>query len=117
MDAAKARIESLNPLVAVETITSLSALEPEEFDALVSSVDLVCITDSERDFLVSGRPPDCVRSEGLRGVRAQLRANDACRKAGTPLYTGGTYGLLGYIFCDLLEHEYITPYVSLLWVV
>lgn len=24
---------------------------------------------------------------------------------------GGTYGLLGYIFCDLLEHEYITSYV------
>ena len=117
MDAAKARIESLNPLVAVETITSPSALGPEEFDALVQDVDLVCITDSERDFLVSGRLPDCVRSEGLRGVRAQLRANDACRKAGKPLYTGGTYGLLGYIFCDLLEHEYITPYVSLMWVV
>jgi len=117
VDAAKARIESLNPLVAVETITSPSALGPEEFDALVQDVDLVCITDSERDFLVSGRLPDCVRSEGLRGVRAQLRANDACRKAGKPLYTGGTYGLLGYIFCDLLEHEYITPYVSLLWVV
>lgn len=54
MDAAKARIESLNPLVAVETMTSQSALEPEEFDALVQNVDLVCITDSERDFLVSG---------------------------------------------------------------
>lgn len=54
MHAAKARIESLNPLVAVETITSPSALESEEFDALVSNVDLVCITDSERDFLVSG---------------------------------------------------------------
>jgi len=89
VDAAKARIESLNPLVAIEVITSPSALEPEEFDALVQNVDLVCITDSERDFL--------------------LRANDACRKAGKPLYAGGTYGLLGYIFCDLLEHEYITP--------
>ena len=64
MDAAKARIESLNPLVVVETLTSPSALEREEFDALVQSVDLVCITDSERDFLVSSglgsrtrRPP------------------------------------------------------------
>jgi len=88
VDVAKARIESLNPLVALETMTSPSALEREEFDALVQRVDLVCITDSERDFL--------------------FRANDACRRWRKPLYAGGTYGLLGYIFCDLLEHEYIT---------
>jgi ubiquitin-like 1-activating enzyme E1 A len=54
VDAAKSRIESLNPLVAVEAMTSPTALEQEEFDALVQGVDLVCITDSERDFLVSG---------------------------------------------------------------
>lgn len=53
VDAAKARIESLNPLVTVETMTSRAALEREEFDALVQGVDLVCITDSDRDFLVS----------------------------------------------------------------
>ena len=34
-------------------MTSPSALEREEFDALVQGVDLVCITDSDRDFLVS----------------------------------------------------------------
>jgi ubiquitin-like 1-activating enzyme E1 A len=56
VDAAKARIESLNPLVAVETKTmSPSALESDVFDALVQNVDLVCITDAERDFIVSGR--------------------------------------------------------------
>jgi hypothetical protein len=33
--------------------TSPSALEPDAFDALVQSVDLVCITDAERDFIVS----------------------------------------------------------------
>jgi ubiquitin-like 1-activating enzyme E1 A len=54
VDAARARIESLNPLVAVETITSPSALEGDGFDALVQGVDLVCITDSDRDFLVRG---------------------------------------------------------------
>jgi ubiquitin-like 1-activating enzyme E1 A len=27
------------------------------------------------------------------------------------MYAGGTYGLLGYIFCDLLEHEHITSCV------
>ncbi|KAH9980227.1 hypothetical protein BGW80DRAFT_1274162 [Lactifluus volemus] len=88
VDAAKSRIESLNPLVAVETMTSPTAMEREGFDALVQGVDLVCITDSERDFLI--------------------RANEACRRAKKPMYAGGTYGLLGYIFCDLLEHEHIT---------
>lgn len=53
MDAAKSRIESLNPLVAVEALTSPSVLEQEELERLVQSVDLVCITDSGRDFLVS----------------------------------------------------------------
>ncbi|KAI0304384.1 hypothetical protein B0F90DRAFT_1815720 [Multifurca ochricompacta] len=88
VDAAKSRIESLNPLVTVETITSSSVLEPKEFEALVQIVDLVCITDSRRDFLI--------------------RANEACRRSRKPMYAGGTYGLLGYIFCDLVEHEYIT---------
>ena len=62
MDAAKSRIESLNPLVAVEAMTSPTALEREEFDALVQGVDLVCITDSERDFLVSGWVFFCSRA-------------------------------------------------------
>ncbi|OBZ68853.1 DNA damage tolerance protein RHC31 [Grifola frondosa] len=75
VDAARARIESLNPLVAVET--------------LADGVDLVCATDLDRESLI--------------------RLNDACRRAGKPFYAGGTYGLLGYIFCDLLQHDYIAP--------
>ena len=41
----------------------------------------------------------------------QIRLNDACRQLDKPFYAGGTYGLLGYIFCDLLQHDYIAPYV------
>jgi ubiquitin-like 1-activating enzyme E1 A len=89
VDAAKSRIQSLNPLVAVETLTSPSVLEQDELEKLVQGVDLVCITDSGRDFII--------------------RVNEACRRLRKPLYAGGTYGLLGYIFCDLLEHEYIAP--------
>ncbi|TFK52196.1 hypothetical protein OE88DRAFT_1718218 [Heliocybe sulcata] len=89
VDAAKARIESLNPLVAVEAISDASVLEGEKLDQLVQGVDLVCVTDSDRDFLI--------------------RVNDTCRKFGKPFYAGGTYGLYGYIFCDLGKHEYISP--------
>jgi ubiquitin-like 1-activating enzyme E1 A len=53
LEAAKSRVESLNPLVTVETITTPSALEGDAFDALVKTVDLVCVTDWDRDGLVS----------------------------------------------------------------
>jgi len=89
VDVAKSRVESLNPLVMVETLSHSSALEGRALDDLVQAVDLVCVTDWDRDGLV--------------------QVNDACRKFKKPFYAGGTYGLLGYIFCDLLEHDYIAP--------
>ncbi|KAM5538636.1 hypothetical protein V8D89_007665 [Ganoderma adspersum] len=89
VDAAKARIESLNPLVAVETLSDPSVLENDALETLLSGVDMVCVTDVDRTTLI--------------------RLNDACRKLNKPFYSGGTYGLLGYIFCDLLQHDYIAP--------
>jgi len=46
-------VESLNPLVTVETLSSSTALEQQSLDTLVQSVDLVCATDWDRDRLVS----------------------------------------------------------------
>ncbi|KAI8978844.1 hypothetical protein BD414DRAFT_421743 [Trametes punicea] len=89
VDVAKPRIESLNPLVVVETVLEPSVLEDDGFDKLLDGVDMVCITDSDRNSLI--------------------RLNDACRRFNKPFYAGGTYGLLGYIFCDLLQHDYIAP--------
>ena len=122
VDAAKARIESLNPLVAVETISDPSALEDNALQTLLAGVDMVCVTDMDRTSLVrflvllwsiSG----CVVMYADRGRECrlfQVRLNDTCRRLNTPFYAGGTYGLLGYIFCDLLQHDYIAPYVLLL---
>lgn len=39
--------------------------------------------------------------------------NEVCRRFGKPFYAGGTFGLMGYIFCDLLKHDYISPWVFL----
>jgi ubiquitin-like 1-activating enzyme E1 A len=39
-----------------------------------------------------------------------VRLNEACRSLGKKFYAGGVYGLLGYIFCDLQVHEFISPY-------
>ncbi|OCH91925.1 hypothetical protein OBBRIDRAFT_791786 [Obba rivulosa] len=89
VDAAKARIESLNPLVTVETVPDASAVAGDALDALLRGVDMVCVTDADRETMI--------------------RVNDACRRVGKPFYAGGTYGLFGYIFCDLLTHDYIAP--------
>ncbi|THH27759.1 hypothetical protein EUX98_g6428 [Antrodiella citrinella] len=89
VDAAKPRIESLNPLVKVETLSDSAALQPENIRALLQDVDMVCVTDLDR--------------QGL------LEINAIARELRKPLYAGGTYGLLGYIFCDLLTHDYIAP--------
>ncbi|KAI0795282.1 hypothetical protein BC629DRAFT_1581846 [Irpex lacteus] len=89
VDAAKARIEALNPLVKVETYHDESILQDKALDDLISGVNLVCATDWDR--------------EGL------IRINSVCRRFSKPFYSGGSYGLLGYIFCDLLKHDYISP--------
>lgn len=51
--AAKARVESLNPLVTVEAVESMSVLNEEALEASLESVNLVCVTDWHRDGLVS----------------------------------------------------------------
>lgn len=53
LDAAKSRIESLNPLVTVETVSDISALEDERFESIVKTVDLVCVTDWDERGIVS----------------------------------------------------------------
>lgn len=49
VDAARSRIESLNPLVAVETISDTTSLD---WDVLVKRSDIVCLTDGTRHDLV-----------------------------------------------------------------
>ncbi|KAG1715716.1 hypothetical protein ID866_1432 [Astraeus odoratus] len=93
VDVARARIESLNPLVAVQTMKHHTLLERESLDALVMSVDLIC-------------PARCGQ---LTPVAMEIEINEVCRRFGKPFYAGGTFGLLGYIFCDLLKHDYIAP--------
>lgn len=52
VDVAKARIESLNPLVTIQAVNHDVVQERESLDALVQGVDLVCVTDWHREGLV-----------------------------------------------------------------
>ncbi|KAG8753733.1 hypothetical protein FRC14_005770 [Serendipita sp. 396] len=42
-----------------------------------------------------------------------IRVNDASRKLGKKFYCAGSFGLSGYVFCDLLEHHHVAPPRSL----
>ncbi len=96
--------------MAVETHQD-PALEDSAFESLIKDVDMVCVTDWDREGLVSANAPHGCRRADLYTL--QIRINDVCRRLNKPFYAGGTYGLLGYIFCDLLQHDYISPCVAL----
>jgi ubiquitin-like 1-activating enzyme E1 A len=105
-------VQSLNPLVTVETIPTFEALETDDLDTIVMGVDMVCFTDWRRDSLVRSLPVLILSLYSrfpvfLSGI--QIHVNKVCRRLGKPFYAGGSYGLLGYIFCDLLDHDYIAP--------
>ncbi|KAG8755709.1 hypothetical protein FRC11_005855, partial [Ceratobasidium sp. 423] len=87
VEAAKPRIQSLNPLVDVVAVSDLGILSDDQLDKTLADVDLVCATDCQKDEM--------------------LRLNDACRRAKKAFYAGGSYGLLGFVFADLIEHEHL----------
>ena len=39
----------------------------------------------------------------------KMRINEACRLQNKSFYAGGSYGLTGFIFNDLINHEYLGP--------
>lgn len=108
VDAARPKIEALNPLVSVKTFSDPTLLSEVTLPQALQGVSLVCVTDSTRDELVR----TTVWSQAVtRQLAFQVRLNAACRKASILFYAGGTYGLLGYIFVDLLSHQHLAPYV------
>ena len=51
-ESARARIQSLNPLVTVDTLTSFDSLLGAELEKLVKSADLLCVTDLGTEWIV-----------------------------------------------------------------
>jgi len=86
-EVALPRIKSLNPLVDVEAWPHSPSSDPDHFESIVKRVDMVCVTDWDKDGL--------------------LHLNGLARQHSKPFYCGGSYGMLGYVFCDLLQHEHI----------
>ena len=83
-EAAAPRLQELNPRVNVTTDQSNILEKGQDFYA---RFDLVIACD--RDFLTT------------------TQVNAGCRIAQRPFYAAGLHGFYGYIFADLIQHEYI----------
>ena len=95
----------MNPRVEVIASTSIQDLASEE---ALSAFDLIVLTDSDKDTIVSlSAIWTAFTRPALKIDWTQTRTNDLCRKLGKKFYACGSYGLHGYIFADLLEHEWI----------
>ncbi len=51
-DSARTRIQNLNPLVTVDTLTTFDSLIGVELGRLVKSADLLCVTDLGTEWIV-----------------------------------------------------------------
>lgn len=104
--AAASRVQALNPRVNVETKTDAGLLKDEAF---LGSFDLIVLTDVDAATLVS-RPLALVtfptRALTL-GRWSQNSTNALTRSLGKKLYAASSVGIDGWIFADLLTHEYI----------
>ncbi|BGP47576.1 E1 ubiquitin-activating protein aos1 [Rhodotorula kratochvilovae] len=78
------RVQALNPRVNLTTETDAALLFSEEF---LRGFDLVVVTDVD--------------------APTALRVNDLTRKLGKKFIAAASVGLDGWMFADLLEHEYI----------
>ncbi|KAF8339605.1 uncharacterized protein EI90DRAFT_3144002 [Cantharellus anzutake] len=87
-ESSRLRIQNLNPRVIVETVTNFETLHGTELEKLVESADLVCVTD--------------------RGTEWIIPLNEECARQKKKFYCGATYGLSGFIFCDLSVHQFLT---------
>ena len=83
-EAASPRLQELNPRVRVVADQSNILTKSQDFYALFNLV-IAC----DLDFLTT------------------TQVNAGCRIAQRPFYAAGLHGFYGYIFADLIEHEYI----------
>jgi ubiquitin-like 1-activating enzyme E1 A len=85
--AALPQVQRLNPRVAVSAHdVDLSSKNAAEIAEYVEGFDIVIATDLD--------------------PKTNSRLNDAARVKNTPFYAAGTHGLYGFIFADLIQHNF-----------
>jgi len=82
--AMKERLNKLNPSVKINVISD--SIESKDI-SFYNDFDVVCVTGKSLDSLI--------------------KINTICRKNNIKFYASDVHGIFGYIFCDLLKHNYI----------
>ncbi|KAL8643249.1 MAG: hypothetical protein Q9228_000143 [Teloschistes exilis] len=82
--AAVAQVRTLNPRVALTVDTESILLKPPEF---YSMFDMIIATDLDLTSLST--------------------INASCRFVNKPFYAAGSHGFYGFIFADLITHDYV----------
>ncbi|BGP24150.1 SUMO-activating enzyme subunit 1 [Rhodotorula toruloides] len=83
------RVQALNPRVTVSTETDPSLLFQEAF---LDQFDLVVVTDVDAPTV--------------------LKVNDLTRQLGKKFFASGSVGIDGWMFADLLEHEFVVDKIK-----
>ncbi|EEP79539.1 conserved hypothetical protein [Uncinocarpus reesii 1704] len=83
-EAAAPQIKQMNPRVQLHVDTSDAKTKPPEFFA---AFEITIATDLDFETF--------------------SRINEACRKANRPSYMAGVHGFYGFIFADLIEHDFV----------
>ena len=78
-----AEVQKLNPMVEITADTQDVAKKPDDF---FLNFNIVCATCCSRTQL--------------------LRINEICHKNKIKFYAGDVFGFYGYMFADLIKHEY-----------
>lgn len=72
-------MESLNPLVTVEALPAAVKLEGHTLDSLVKDVDMVCVTDLDRESVVRNTNVYSVRCQSDTSADSRERCVSAGR--------------------------------------
>lgn len=121
-------MQALNPRVNLSTETNARLLFDEDY---LSQFDLVVVTDVDAPTLVSfpgvrtrastraaslvrvdpaltsPKTAPCPPTPNLDSPGSQLSLNALTRKLGKRLFAAGSIGLDGWMFADLLSHDYV----------
>jgi len=104
--AARPAIQKLNPRVRVNVDTDNLRNKPAEY---FKDFDIVIGTELAFDDMVG---QSCTWRKEQLADRDQCVVNKATRKWGVRFYAAATYGLYGFIFADLVRHQFVLKRVK-----
>ncbi|SCV74739.1 BQ2448_7768 [Microbotryum intermedium] len=113
VQAGAPRLRALNPRVELLTRTDAALIHDHSF---LSQFDLVVLTDVDAATLVRSQPERHGHAIHRLSYKltspCQQRVNASTRRLGKKLYAASSVGIDGWIFADLLHHEFVVDVIK-----